>query len=177
MSDTEEQEQAGQGTVLGRISTGETDTTLGETPPVRVSRRRQRETNESANRLPRGAWIRLRAAGGIVFRTSETTVFDDGRLTYRSSPTAVYGQTVLARELTAAQVNGLRALVEGTDIESLAAAGLGRGRDTVTYELTVRADRRTQTAEAAQGAMPETFSQVVHELGELVRVGADELNG
>lgn len=174
MSDLPEQD-ATEGVVLGRIPLGESDATLGEVvPPLRVSRRR-REASEAA-RLPRGAWLRLRAAGGIVFRTSETTVFEDGRLTYRSSPTAVYGQTLLARELTDAQVQGLRALINSLDMDSVT-GGSGRGRDTITYELTVRAERRTQTIEAAQGTMPEAFGQIIHELGELVRVGADELNG
>ena len=164
-------------TVLGTLDTANADTTLdaGVTPPP-VSRRRQRDVAEPAAKLPKGAWVRLRAAGGIVFRSSETTVFDDGRLTYRSSPSAIYGQTVLARELTDTQTGELRNALGTIDLDAISAAA-NHGRDTMAFELTVRDGRKTRMVEVYQGTVPATLAPVFDLLGEFVRVGADELRG
>lgn len=166
-------------TVLGTLDPTASDATLdgsATTPPLQISRRRQREASEDPARLPKGAWLRLRAAGGIVFRSSETAVFDDGRLTYRSSPSAVYGQTLLARELTETQMSELRAALQPIDLESITAAA-NHGRDTMAFELTVRNGRKTRMVEVFQGTVPAMLAPVFDMLGELVRVGADELRG
>lgn len=163
--------------VYGTISSDEVDTTLNNSaPPIKISHRRQRETAEQSARLPKGAWLRVRASGGIVFRTSETIVFDDGRLTYRSSPTAVYGETLMARELTSTQVAELRNALGAVNL-AVTESPAHTGRDTVGYELSVREGRRTQTAEVFQGQVPETIAVLLDMLGECVRISADDLRG
>lgn len=163
--------------VYGTISSDEVDTTLdASAPPIKISHRRQRETVEQSARLPKGAWLRVRASGGIVFRTSETIVFEDGRLTYRSSPTAVYGETLMARELTSTQVAELRNALAAISVAAIESPA-HTGRDTVGYELSVREGRRTQTTEVFQGQVPENIAVLLDMLGECVRISADDLRG
>lgn len=176
MTDVEDQNPQGeQPAVLGRIPTGPADTTLEESaPPPRIPRRRQRESS-STERMPKGAWLRVRASGGMVFRSSEIVVFEDGRLTYRASPTAVYGQTLLARELTDGQLQELRAAVGNLSFANEGARGPHRGRDTIAYEFEVRDGQTIKSLEAFQGVMGDDVAGVVHQLSELVRVNADEI--
>src|SRR5258706_12786589 len=101
MSDSEQHDPA-HGGILGRIPRG----------PA--------EAPEPRQPLPRGAWLRLYASGGLVFRTSELVVFNDGRLTYKQSASPGVGQTLLVRQLTDAQIDELRHTIEAIDFAALA---------------------------------------------------------
>ncbi|MBC8160928.1 MAG: hypothetical protein H7Z42_06880 [Roseiflexaceae bacterium] len=144
--------------------------------PLKISRRRQRAATEQPSRMPKGCWLRLRAAGGLVFRSSETLVFEDGRLSYRSSPSAVYGETLMVRELTSTQMNDLQRAVEAAALDAIEPP-THSGRDTIAYELSVRDGRKTSTAEVFQGRIPEHVAPLLDMIAECVRIGADDLRG
>ncbi|MFL5806340.1 MAG: protealysin inhibitor emfourin [Roseiflexaceae bacterium] len=167
MSDSEQPppDKTARGGILGRIPRGPADSRMQQ--PAQAP--------EPQQPLPRGAWLRLYASGGLVFRTSELVVFNDGRLTYKQSASPGVGQTLLVRQLTDAQIDELRHTIEAIDFAALVARDAGRqGSDRFAYELTVRAGRKTYTVEALQGAVPPPLAQLIRQLGQLVRVAAEE---
>jgi Emfourin len=169
MSDPEQPpDDSARGGILGRIPRGPADSQLRPARPAEAAA-------ETRQPLPKGAWVRLRASGGLLFRTSELVVFNDGRLTYKQSASPVAGQTLLARQLTSAQTDELRRTIEAIDFAALAARDMGRqGSDRLAYELSLRTGRKTYTVEALQGAVPQTLAQLIRQLGQLARVGAEE---
>jgi len=165
MSDSEQQDSE-RGSILGRIPQGPADSQLHPAPA---------QPAETRQPLPKGAWLRLTASGGLVFRTSELTIFNDGRLTYKQSASPLAGQTLLVRQLTDAQIDELRRTTEALDIAALVARDVGpQGSDRFAYELTLRTGRKTYTVEALQGAVPQPLAQLIQQLGQLARVGAEE---
>jgi emfourin len=172
MSDPEQPpDDSARGGILGRIPRGPADSRLRSGPALPA------EAPEPQQPLPRGAWLRLSASGGLVFRTTELIVFSDGRLTYKQSASPVAGQTLLARQLTGPQIDELRGTIEAIDFAALATGDAGRqGSDRFAYELMLRAGRKTYTVEALQGAVPPPLAQLIRQLGQLVRVAADETN-
>jgi hypothetical protein len=162
-------DKTAQASILGRIPRGPADSRLRPEPAQLA------EAPEPQQPLPRGAWLRLYASGGLVFRTSELVVFSDGRLTYKKSASPADGQTLLVRQLVDAQIDELRRTIEAIDFAALAARDTGRqGSDRFAYELTVRAGRKIYAVEALQGAVPPPLAQVIRQLGQLVRVAAEE---
>jgi len=125
--------------------------------------------------LPRGAWLRLEVSGGLVFRSTIATLFNDGRLTYRQSAWPGNGELLLVRRLTDEQLSDCRATVEQIDLAELAQhEARPAGGDRLNYALTVRYNRKTYNVEALQGALPEALATIVRKVGEMVRVAADE---
>ncbi len=102
-------------------------------------------------------------------------LFNDGRLTYKQSASPVAGQLVLARQLIDAQVEEFKRTIAAIDLAELAAHEPSRyGGDRLAYELTLRSNRKLYDVEALQGALPKPLAQIVRQLGELVRVAAEE---
>ncbi|KAB8140291.1 hypothetical protein F8S13_23970 [Chloroflexia bacterium SDU3-3] len=128
-------------------------------------------------RFPPGGWLRLRSAGGLVFRRSELLVYASGRLTYRRSPSRVEGAVAVERTLSAAQMEALVGTVGALLAAGPAAPPADDGRDTVSYELAVRQGRRTAVWRSAQGLVPAPLADVLAALGQLARVTPDELGG
>lgn len=174
MSDGEN-EQPTQGRVLGRIQS-DTEPPQSDQPQSRLKIAPRKHSTPEPGRLPKGAWLQLVISGGMVFRTTELIVFSDQRLTYRSSPTAVTGQTLMVRQLLDAQFEELQQLASQIDFAERT-PGTGRqSPDTIVYELAIRINRRTQSAEVSRWRMPEPFANLVHRLAELSRISADETN-
>jgi hypothetical protein len=170
MSDAEQPpDNQAEGTILGRLPRGSADSHL------KVRSRLPDPPPEPRPQLPKGAWLRLRISGGLVFRSSEALLFNDDRLTYKQSASPVSGQLVLARRLTSTQAGELRQMIAEIDLAALAEHDAGRlGADRLAYELTLRSNRKLYVVEALQGALPEPLAQIVRQIGQLVRVAAEE---
>lgn len=170
-SDTERPERADEPRVLGRLPAGPYDSGLRPEPSSRE--RQQEQPAQSHERLQRGVWVRLRSAGGFVFRRSELMISHSGRLSYTSSGAGMYGDTRVVRQLTDDQLEVLRQTIDATIFETTETTARFNP-DAVAYELRIRNGRRIDRAEAVQGSVPEGLTQLIRLLGQFARVAVEE---
>jgi hypothetical protein len=173
----------GEPKVLGRLSPGAFDTTLGgqaapdEAPPLRLPppvspderpverrsrRRRAGEASEHAG-LPRGALVALYRSGGLVFRTSSVVVYRDGRVTYDyDGPGGERAQAVWV--LSDAELDQLRAMIDAIDWKAIQFAHTAQRSDAYAYELFARHGRHLRRLETAEGAIPAQAEPLIRQV-------------
>jgi hypothetical protein len=150
--------------VLGVIPAQEHDTQLSPAPERREEPRRRRKTPaQERPALPRGALVTLVRSGGLVFRTSELTVYRDGRVTYDADgPGGARERAVWV--LLSDELEELRRELAAIDFAAYQFTYGRQNPDAYAYELTARVGRGVRRITLAEGSIPDELDPLIRRL-------------
>jgi hypothetical protein len=118
--------------------------------------------------LPAGALVALRKSGGLVFRSREIVVYDDGRVETSTigggrSASAGTGQT-----LSRAELDALRRAVGRVGLDQLPTTVGQQRPDAFVYEITALVDGRPRAVEVMDGQIPPSVAPLIRQLNALL---------
>ena len=117
--------------------------------------------------MPVGALVALRKSGGLIFRSSEIVVYDDGRVETSAVGGGRAASTGRARTLGDAELASLRRAIGRIDFDQLPATTGQQGPDSFVFELAALSDGTPRRIEVAEGRIPATVAPLLRELGAL----------
>jgi hypothetical protein len=120
--------------------------------------------------LPGDALVAMRKSGGLLFRSWEVVVYDDGRVETSALGGGRPARTAAGPALGAAELASLRRAVERIDVEHPAARATQRP-DSLVYEIAARTRGGLRVFEIAEGQRPAALAQLIRQLNSLLPAG------
>ena len=134
----------------------EGETATGASPPA-----------GDALTLPGGALVAMRKSGGLLFRSWEVVVSDEGRVETSALGGGRPARTAAGPALGATELASLRRAVERIAVERLPARAAQRP-DGFIYEIAARTRGGLRVVEVADSHVPEALKPLIRQLNTLL---------
>jgi hypothetical protein len=112
--------------------------------------------------------VALRKSGGLVFRSREIVLYEDGRVETSALGPGRPASAGPERTLSNAELTTLRRAIAQSDFDQLPAT-IGQQRpDSFIYELAALAGGKPRTIEIAEGQIPTAVAPLIRQLNLLL---------
>jgi hypothetical protein len=112
--------------------------------------------------------VALRKSGGIVFRSRDIVVYEDGRVETSAIGPGRPANAGAERAISSADLASLRRALAQIDFDQLPAT-IGHQRpDSFVYELAALAGGKPRTVEVADGQFPAAVAPLIRQLNQLM---------
>jgi hypothetical protein len=118
--------------------------------------------------LPAGALVALRKSGGLVFRSREIIVYDNGRVETSRIGGGRAASAGTGRTLSATELATLRRTLDQIDFDQLPTTTGQQRPDAFVYEIAALADGVPRMAEVTDGQIPATVAPLIRQLNQVL---------